>query len=225
MYKIKETLATMLPQERLETLGPEPLSNAELLAIILRTGTKTDNIFHVSQRILDTFYNLHDLKLASLEELQEINGVGKVKSAQIKAMIELGRRIHFANQELGEKVTSSFSLAQSLISQMKDYKQEHLMAIFLNTQNAIIRKKTIFVGTLDSSIAHPREIFRDAVKFSASSIILVHNHPSGEVVPSQNDYELTKQIIEAGKTVGIPLLDHLIVGSVDYYSFRENGDL
>jgi DNA repair protein RadC len=126
---------------------------------------------------------------------------------------------------LDEKVTSSFGLAQSLIAQMKDYKQEHLMVIYLNTQNAIIRRKTIFVGTLDSSIAHPREIFREAVKFSASSIILVHNHPSSVVEPSKNDRSLTKQVQEAGKMIGIPLIDHLIIGNKDYYSFRENEEL
>ena len=225
MYTVQESLFDMLPQERLEKMGEKALSNSELLAIILRTGTKEDNVFHLSQRVFDKFQNLHDFKQASLEELRSITGVGKVKSAQIKAMIELGKRIQIANQELGEKITSSFSLAQSLIAQTKDYKQEHLIVIYLNTQNMVIRRKTVFVGTLNSSIAHPREIFREAVKFSASSIILAHNHPSTDPQPSSNDKSLTKQIQEAGNTMGIPLIDHLIVGNDDYYSFRENGDL
>ncbi|MDR2833162.1 MAG: DNA repair protein RadC, partial [Streptococcaceae bacterium] len=176
-------------------------------------------------RVFDTFENLHDFKMASLEELQSIPGVGRVKSAQIKAMLELGRRIHLVNQQFGEKITSSYGVAQTLIEQMKDYKQEHLVVIYLNAQNAIIRQKTMFIGTLNSSIAHPREIYRDAVKFSASSLIIAHNHPSSDTKPSSSDVELTKQMQKAGQYLGIPLIDHLIIGHDDYYSFRENDKL
>lgn len=225
MFTIHEESFEMLPQERLEKMGERSLSNVELLAVILRTGTKDENVFHLSQRIFDTFTTMYDFKTASLEELQEVTGVGRVKSAQIKAMLELGRRAHIANQKIGERIVSSRQLAKRLIPQLKDYKQEHLIVIYLNTRNAIIREKTIFVGTINSSLAHPREIFREAVRYSASGIILVHNHPSGVITPSKNDRDLTKEIDMASQTIGIPLIDHIIVGVEDYYSFREKGEL
>jgi DNA repair protein RadC len=224
-YIVKEEVEPFLPRERLEKYGEKMLSNQELLAIILGHGTHNETVYSLSQRVLETFENLYYFKMASLEELREIKGIGKVKSVEIKAMIELGRRIDQANTQAGMSVHSSFSLAQKMIIKLKDYQEEHLVVIFLNTKNQIIREKTMFVGSLDQSIAHPREIFREAVKFSAASIIVVHNHPSGNVTPSKNDYEVTERIKKAGDMVGIKLLDHLIVGKKEYFSMREEGKL
>ncbi|MDR0922622.1 MAG: DNA repair protein RadC [Lactobacillales bacterium] len=223
MYEVYEEESAYLPRERMEKYGEKMLSNQELLALILRTGTKEESVYALAQRVLEVFPNLYAFKSASLEEFQAIKGIGKAKSIELKAVIEFGRRIQLANQEFGEKVCSSYSLGQRLIQELKDYPQEHFIAIFLNTKNQIIRQKTLFVGSLNHSIAHPREIYRDAVKFSAASIIVAHNHPSGNREPSKNDYAITKKIAEAGEAVGIPLLDHLVIGKESYFSMREEG--
>jgi DNA repair protein RadC len=226
MYEVHEEGSTpLLPRERMDHFGPKMLSNQELLAIILRTGTKKENVMMLSQKVFDSYATLFDLKQTSLEDLKKISGIGEVKAGQIIALIELGRRIHLANQDLGDTVRSSYSLAHRLIQETKDYTQEHLIVLFLNTKNKIIRQKTLFIGSLNQSVCHPREIFRDAVRFSAASVILAHNHPSGNQSPSNEDREITKRVYESGKMMGIELLDHLVLGSEDYYSFREEGKL
>ncbi|MDR3156541.1 MAG: DNA repair protein RadC [Lactobacillales bacterium] len=213
------------PQKRLEQLGEERLSTQELLSIILRTGTHQESVCVLSQKVLERYKSLYDFKMASLEDLQSIQGIGRNRAILIKAMIELGRRIHFSSRECGVSVTSSKVLAKRLIEQMKDYEQEHFIVIFLDTKNHIIREKTLFVGTLNQSVAHPREIFKEAVRVSAANLILAHNHPSGITKPSKEDLYLTKRIESVSYAMGIRLLDHLIIGKSDYYSMREKFDL
>ncbi|SJZ48902.1 DNA repair protein RadC [Pilibacter termitis] len=224
-YIIKEDTQDMLPRERLEKYGEKVLSNAELLSLILRVGTPKENVFHLSQRILDRYESLYELRQESLESLKEISGVGSVKASQIRAMIELGKRIQLSRQEVGKRITSSYELALDLMEELHSLTQENLIVIFLNTQNFVIRRQTLFIGTLNQSIAHPREIYREAVRCSAASIILVHNHPSGDATPSKNDENITKKIEESGRMIGIPLLDHLIIGDNQYFSFREEKKL
>lgn len=209
------------PRERLIHYGEGALSDQELLAIILRTGFKEKNVMHLSLQFLNHFGSLYELKVASLEELQEIKGVGLVKAVEIKAVIELGMRLAKANQVKLGRVTSSMEIGQMMIEELKDLRQEHLMALYLNTKNEMIKKETLFIGSLNQSIAHPREIFRSAVKYSAARIILVHNHPSGDTYPSKNDIEFTKRVVECGELMGIELLDHLIIGHQSYCSLKE----
>lgn len=218
---ISEMPVANRPRERLIHYGEGALSDQELLAIILRTGFKEKNVMHLSLQFLNHFGSLYELKVASLEELQEIKGVGLVKAVEIKAVIEFGMRLAKANQVKLGRVTSSMEIGQMMIEELKDLRQEHLMALYLNTKNEMIKKETLFIGSLNQSIAHPREIFRSAVKYSAARIILVHNHPSGDTYPSKNDIEFTKRVVECGELMGIDLLDHLIIGHQSYCSLKE----
>jgi len=224
-YKFKKVADPIMPRERLEKYGEQKLSNQELLAIILRTGNRDESVHVLSQKILEQYESLHAFKMASLEDLQQIKGIGRNKAILLKAMIELGRRIHFSTCEYGKKVVSSSGLARRLIEQMKDFEQEHFLVIFLNTKNLIIKETTLFIGSLNKSIAHPREIFKEALKVSAASVILVHNHPSGDANPSMADIKLTLRIEKASFAIGIKLLDHLIIGKKEYCSMREQGIL
>ena len=209
------------PRERLKTLGAPALADQELLAILLRTGSASQSVTVLAQTLLDHFETLYDFKLATLEELQEIKGIGPIKALELQAMMELGRRITQASQLKQGRVLSSQALGEMMIAEMKDYQQEHLVALYLNSKNEITRKETLYIGTLNQSIAHPREIFRFAVKYAAARIILVHNHPSGDVQPSMQDIQFTQRVAEAGKLLGIEIMDHLIVSHAGYYSLRE----
>lgn len=211
------------PRERLAKLGAAALSDQELLAIILRGGTKEQPVGALAHEVLGKFETLFGLKMASLEELQEIKGIGVVKATEILATLELGRRLAQAKRPYLGQVTGSKALGEMMIGELKDLQQEHLVGIFLNTRNEIIRKETIFIGTLNQSIAHPREIFRAAVKCSAARIVLVHNHPSGDLRPSPQDVNFTERMMESGKMLGIEVIDHLIVTEGAYASVRESG--
>lgn len=209
------------PRERLLAYGSSSLSHQELLAIILRTGSKETNVMNLALQILNHFENLFELKAATIEELLAIKGVGQVKAIEIQAAIELGTRLARANQIKLGQVTSSSGLGQMMIEELKDLQQEHLIVLYLNTKNHLIKKDTLFIGGLNQSVAHPREIFRLAVRYSAARIILVHNHPSGDTTPSGNDLAFTKRIFECGELMGVELLDHLIVGGDRYCSLKE----
>lgn len=212
-----------MPRERLIDYGAEALSNQELLAILLRTGTRPYNVMELSGLILAEFPSLYDLKSATLNELQQIKGVGAIRSIELKAMMELGSRIHQALQPKYGKIRSSMDLAMQLMEELKDYQQEHLLCLYLNTKNEIVHRQTLFIGSLNQSIAHPREIFRGAVRHSAARIIIVHNHPSGDPASSANDRAFTSRLKECGEMMGIELLDHLIIGHETYVSLREEG--
>lgn len=220
---LRELPSGSLPRERMLEAGEDALSDQELLAIILRTGHHKVNVMELAGRILSHFTSLYELKQATLEELQVIKGIGLTKAIEIKAVLELGRRTQQAMMPKIGRVNSSYELAQHLIQELRDYQQEHLIGIYLNTKNEIIQRKTLFVGSLNQSVAHPREIFRGAVRCSAARLICVHNHPSGNPRPSGNDLALTKRIQKCGEMMGIDLLDHIITGHTDYVSFREEG--
>lgn len=210
------------PRERLIEYGEKALGNHELLAILLRTGSKEKNVTFLALEVLNQFDNLHQLKFSTLEELQEIKGIGKAKAIEIRAAIEFGLRVASATQLKNGEITSSKTVGELLHLEMKDLRQEHVVAVFLNTKNEIIKKETIFVGGLNSSVAHPREIFRGAVKASAARIILGHNHPSGNPEPSSADIHFTKRIARCGDLMGIELLDHIVIGEKDYVSLKES---
>ncbi|WP_288962674.1 DNA repair protein RadC [uncultured Streptococcus sp.] len=225
MYAIEMKADAMLPRERLRDLGAEQLSNQELLSILLRTGTKTRPVLEVANDILKHIDTLADFQHLSLQELQKIKGIGFVKSIEIKAMIELAKRISKAEYVQKERIMSSERLARKMMLELSDQKQEHLVAIYLDTQNRIIEQRTIFIGSVRRSIAEPREILYYACKNMATSVIIIHNHPSGSPAPSENDLRFTEKMKRACDDIGIVCLDHIIVGKYQYYSFREETDV
>ena len=225
MYSISFQEDSLLPRERLAKEGVEALSNQELLAILLRTGTRQGSVFEIAQKVLSNLSSLTDLKKMTLQELQSLSGIGRVKAVELQAMIELGHRIHKYETLEMESILSSQKLAKKMQQELGHKKQEHLVALYLNTQNQIIHQQTIFIGSATRSIAEPREILHYAIKHMATSLILVHNHPSGAVAPSRNDDHVTKLVKDACDLMGIVLLDHLIVSHSSYFSYREKTDL
>ncbi|ORO95144.1 RadC family protein [Streptococcus mitis] len=225
MYSISFQEDSLLPRERLAQEGVEALGNQELLAILLRTGTRQASVFEIAQKVLNNISSLTDLKKMTLQELQSLSGIGRVKAIELQAMIELGHRIHKNETLEMESILSSQKLAKKMQQELGHKKQEHLVALYLNTQNQIIHQQTIFIGSATRSIAEPREILHYAIKHMATSLILVHNHPSGAVAPSRNDDHVTKLVKEACDLMGIVLLDHLIVSHSSYFSYREKTDL
>ena len=225
MYSISFQEDSLLPRERLVKEGVEALSNQELLAILLRTGTRQANVFEIAQKVLNSLNSLTDLKKMTLQELQSLSGIGRIKAIELQAVIELGHRIHKHETLEMESILSSQKLAKKMQQELGDKKQEHLVALYLNTQNQIIHQQTIFIGSATRSIAEPREILHYAIKHMATSLILVHNHPSGAVAPSRNDDHVTKLVKDACDLMGIVLLDHLIVSHSSYFSYREKTDL
>jgi DNA repair protein RadC len=220
--KISDLPNSSKPRERFLKHGKEALSDAELLAIILRTGTIKENAVEMSNRLIAE-YSLEKLFDCSLNELQKIKGIGPSKAMQILAISELGKR-HSQSKLPVTRITSAEDVYNYFKDKLKDKKQEEFWILLLSAKNNIIKEELITKGILDSSIIHPREVFRPAIKNSASKIILVHNHPSGDPTPSQEDLEMTKRIIELGKNIDIRVLDHVIVGDEEkrYWSWVEN---
>ena len=210
------------PRERLQRLGPESLSSQELLALILGRGVKGESVMVTAQRLLSTFGNLKNISLASLEELSSVKGVGVAKAAQLKAAFELSRRTE-EDSEKEISIRTATDVVRLLRPGLKDKKKEHFLILCLDTKNSVIRISNVSVGTLNASLVHPREVFKEAIQALACSIILVHNHPSGKPEPSDADIEVTKRIIEAGKVVGIDVLDHIIITRDSAFSFKEKG--
>jgi DNA repair protein RadC len=213
------------PRERFVTNGPQSLSNHELVAILLRTGTSQESVLQLSNRLLTHFEGLRLLKSASLEEITAIKGIGNAKAIQVLAAIELGRRI--ANLAYDDRyvIRSPEDGAKYMMNDMRFLSQEHFVCLYLNTKNQVIHKQTVFIGSLNASIVHPREVFKEGLKRSAASIIALHNHPSGDPAPSREDIEVTKRLVECGKIIGIELLDHLIIGENKFVSLKEKGYL
>lgn len=222
---IREMPEDCLPRERLEVVGEKALSNQELLAILLRTGSKNMNVMKVASNFLNYFNHLFELKNATLTEMMEIKGIGRVKAIELRAAIEFGYRIQQSTQMKFGKVSSSYQIAQNLIYELQDFQQEHLVCLYLNTKNEVIKQETVFKGSLNQSVAHPREVFRSAVKCSAARLILAHNHPSGNPTPSESDIHFTQRMQECGKMMGIEVLDHIIIGEQVYISMREENFL
>lgn len=220
---IRDVHAADRPRERLVTQGATSLSNQELLAIMLRTGTKQESVLHLANRVLHHFEQIQQLKDASIEELTAINGIGQAKAVQLLAAVELGRRLSSKQTDTKFTIRSPKDAASYLMADMTSLKQEHFVVLFLNIKNQILHRQTIFVGSLNASIVHPREIFREAVRRSAASIVCAHNHPSGNPAPSPEDIAVTKRLMEAGSIVGIELLDHLIIGDHQFISLNEKG--
>lgn len=211
------------PRERFESVGPKNLSTNELLAILLRTGTREMDVLQLATTLLNYFGDLHALKMASIEELMEIRGIGRTKAIELKSAIELGSRLAQAKQPKLALLNASDKAGQWIATELRDAYQENLLALYLNTKNELIKQRIIFRGGLNHSVAHPREIFREAVRVSAARVILGHNHPSGNLEPSKADIDFTERVAECGSLMGIELLDHFIVGEGKFLSLREEG--
>ena len=222
---IKDLPINERPRERLAKYGAEGLSNSELLAIVLRTGMKGDTAIDVANRLLKQYDGkLRDILSADLEELQSIKGVGFTKAIQLKACFELAKRL-FETEIEHQRVTYTQDVVNIMLPELKFEKQEKLYILLLGPKNYLISKKLVAIGGIDYNTFKPKEVMHIAVKENASSLILVHNHPSGDPSPSEQDIKITHRIIDAGKIIGISVWDHIIIGDGKYISLKESGKL
>jgi DNA repair protein RadC len=221
---LKDLPKEELPRERMMTYGVEALSNEELLSIILRTGTRGESVRELSSKILREYKDIHKLKSASVSKLKSIKGLGNVKSITLLASLELGRRVYESDDvKMDIKISNSVDAFRYFAKYIKDEGQENFLVVYLNNQKKYITHKILFKGTINSSIVHPREVFKEALLEGATGVILMHNHPGGSLVPSRSDDETTVALIDAGIIMGVQVLDHLIVNRDDYYSYLESG--
>ena len=205
------------PRERLKEFGPRTLSNTELIAILLRTGMQGENVLAQASRILTRFDGLPGLAKASYAELCRERGLSEAKACQLLAALELGRRSVSLSASERPTISSPQDVANLLIAEMATLDQEHLRVLLLNTRNEVLGVPEIYVGNVNSSVVRPAEVFRPAIRENAPSIIVVHNHPSGDPTPSPQDVSITKDLISCGKMLGIELLDHVVLGGGDRY--------
>lgn len=223
---IKDLPLEERPRERLQRYGAQVLSDAELLAVLIRTGTRAESALVLAQRILKGDGGKSGLAYvvdSSVEELSKIKGIGTAKAVQIKAAVELGRRISSYSRRQQVTITSPLDVRDLLMEEMRFLEKEHFKTILLNIKNHVISIEDISIGSLNSSIVHPREVFKPAIRRSSASIILVHNHPSGDPTPSREDIEVTVRLVDAGKILGISVLDHIIIGNNSILSLKEKG--
>lgn len=222
--KMKDIPKSERPVERLLLYGAESLSNEDLLSILIKTGNRENSARDIATLVLkDVDGNLNNINYS---KLSNINGIGDTKSAVILAGLELGKR---ANSHISSLNNIKIDSASTVFNYYKNIfvnkKQEYFYCVYLDSNKVVIKEKLLFMGTLDYSLVHPREVFKEAVSVSASSIICVHNHPSGNVIPSKNDIEITNKLIDVGNMLGIKVIDHVIIGYNQYYSFLENDDI
>lgn len=209
------------PREKLQLKGPDALTNTELMAILLHTGTRGKNVLELSKDILSTFPGEKILSV-SISELCKIKGIHTGKASSIVAALELSKRLIKLESETLMCIESPKEIAP-FVTDIRSAKKEHFVALYLNARNQLIQKEVISVGTINASLVHPREVFEPAIRLVSSSVILIHNHPSGSVEPSDADIAVTKRLVEASKILGIEVVDHIIVSQTDMFSFREKG--
>lgn len=221
MKKMQQMSEDLRPRERLKLYGVKSLKDDELLALIIRCGTKNISALELASNIISDYKSLNKFNDLTLTELAKIPGIGEVKAGIILASIEFGKRVIRSNNKK-IRIYSSKDIYNMFKYEFIDTKQENLIIILLDNSNNIILSKTLFIGTLNASLVHPREVFKEAIKNSAAKIILVHNHPSNNTTPSKKDIEFTTTIKELGIKLGIPLIDHLIIGYNNYYSIIDD---
>lgn len=211
------------PRERLIKVGATAVSTTELLAIIMRTGVGGENVLRLAERLLAHFKDIPGLARASIPELTEVKGIGPAKAVEIKAALELGRRLMASAPQERARVASPADAANLVMSEMTFLEKEHLRLITLDTRNMVINTPTIYVGSLNTSVVRIGELFRAALKDNAAAFIMVHNHPSGDPSPSPEDVNVTRQVVQAGKLMDIELLDHIVIGRQRFVSLKERG--
>lgn len=223
---IREMPRDERPREKLIKHGVHSLSNAELIGIIIQTGCQDATAVELGQRVLRAFDNdlsaFFGMSIEELERNERLKGIGPAKACQIKAAIELGRRVNTHPPEQ-PKIGSPGDVAALLTDKLRYLKQEHFMVLLLDNKNKVIKTETISIGTINASLVHPREVFVKAIRQHAAAVILAHNHPSGDPRPSAEDRAITKRLLESGELLGIPVLDHVVIGGADYVSFKESG--
>ena len=219
--RIREMPLSELPRERMRDYGPNALSDAELLAILLRVGVSGINVIQLAQKLLIDHGGWAGLQRLSFEEMTKIHGLGEAKAAQVKAALEIGRRLLLAQSEARPQIGSPADVAALLMLEMSHLEQEHLRVVLLNTKNHVLKIETVYVGTINSSAVRIGEVFKAALKLNAAALIVVHNHPSGDPTPSPEDVAVTRQLIEAGKLLDVDVLDHLVIGQACWVSLRE----
>lgn len=222
---IRDLPAAERPRERLQQYGAEMLSTAELLAILLRVGSRGESALRMAERLLRDLGGLAGIAKARLPQLSSQPGMGLAKAAQLQAAFALGKRLAATSEQGRPTVTDAADAADLVMEELRYLDQECLVALFLDVRNQLLRKKTITVGTLTGSAAHPREVFKEAIAHSAAALILVHNHPSGDPTPSKTDIALTDRLVKVGQLMGIPLLDHIIIGDGRYASLKGLGKI
>ncbi|GAA3408341.1 DNA repair protein RadC [Paenibacillus hodogayensis] len=223
IYTMRDMPLSERPRERMLRDGAKALSNAELLAILLRTGTFQESAVALAQRLLIEAGGLRQLVEMNIEQLTALKGIGHAKALQIQACIELGRRVVRTSQPDTVTIRSPGDVALLVAEELRYLQKEHFVCLFLNTKNHVIGQETLSIGSLNASIVHPREVFLAAIKRSSASIICVHNHPSGDPTPSPEDVDITRRLVEAGSVIGIDVLDHVIIGDKRNVSLKELG--
>src|SRR5512137_1345658 len=222
-YRIADLHESDRPRERLQSLGPQALSNAELIAILLRVGVTGENAVQVGQRLLQAFNGLGGLHRAPIEELCAQHGIGEAKAAQIKAAIELGRRLTLESPEERPSINSPADAAGLLQYEMSALEQEHLRVILLDRRNRVMETVEVYKGSVNSSQIRIGEVFKEAVRKNASALIVIHNHPSGDPTPSPDDVAVTRALVQAGKLLDVDVLDHIVIGQGRWVSLKERG--
>ncbi|WP_128895986.1 RadC family protein [Longirhabdus pacifica] len=222
-YKISDIPNSDRPRERMLQFGSEVLSNAELVAILLRSGTVSESAIHVAQRLLNECGDLQRLADMSVKEITQTKGIGNAKALQIKAAVELGRRLSKSRMQHKIAINAPEDAANYVMEDLRYLKKEHFVCLFLDIKHRIIAEETLSIGSLNASIVHPREIFKAAIQKSSAAIICVHNHPSGDPTPSPEDVEITHRLKDAGEILGIHVLDHIIIGDGQFYSLNAEG--
>ena len=222
-YTIKELPSSERPRERLLNYGPSALSSAELLAIILRTGTQRENVVQMAHRLLIEFDGLAGLARAGAAELMGHKGMGPAKVTQVKAALELGRRMLIASPDDRPQIRSPADAANLVMTEMSLLEQEQLRVMLLDTKNRVMTTKTVYKGSLNTSMIRVGELFRDAIRANCAALIVLHNHPSGDQTPSPEDIAVTRQIFDAGRLLDIEVLDHLVIGQQRFVSLKERG--
>ena len=218
---IKDLPECEKPRERMLEYGVENLSNVDLLSIILRNGVKDISVKEVAINILNNVESINDLSSLGVRELSNINGVGPVKAITLLASIELGKRVSIKEAKANMSLSNKEKIHEVFKKFFINENQEKFLAIFLDNKKCLINYKILFIGTNNASIAHPREVFMEAIKANASAVVVMHNHPSGNVLPSEEDKNITEKLIQSGHMLGIPLLDHIITNGEEYYSFYD----
>jgi DNA repair protein RadC len=221
--RIREIPSDERPRERLLSFGADALSTAELLAILLRTGTEQRSAMGLADHLLSAFGGLRGVAALTVEELGTVHGIGPAKAAQIKAAIEFGRRLVSASPEERPHIRSPRDVYNLIGPALRDEKREHFIALLLDTKGGVIRQRTVSIGDLSSSLVHPREVFLEAVRHSAASLVVAHNHPSGDPTPSPEDARVTRRLAEAGELLGIDVVDHIVLGDNRWVSLKEKG--
>jgi DNA repair protein RadC len=223
VYRIMDYHESDRPRERLESLGPQALTNAELIAILLRVGVKGENAVEVAQRLLNKFGGLTGLHRAPFTELVEQHAIGEAKASQIKAAIELGRRLTLETPEERPAINSPADAAALVQYEMSALEQEHLRVMLLDRRNRVLETVELYKGSVNSSQVRVGELFKEAVRKNASAVIIIHNHPSGDPTPSPDDVAVTRAAVQAGKLLDVDVLDHLVIGQGKWVSLKERG--